>query len=338
MAYFNPYHLWPEGLAEAGPPDARVWRRLRREVMAEFDLRGPTLEIGGHRWDRSGLLAALPEAQEAEAWAWHRRIWLATGWRDFLERGSPAAWARADAALMAVPGFADWVAPYLIPVYDHQLGAALFRADEATLADLLLAGPPLPLAWESQAYARAYRHLVQAIEDLKAHHQRIYHEETTAQEAWAGLPPTGMIRSVALLPAYFARRQRQWFQQVKWLAEGWEARFAATGRSYPGVPVLRQVAPDLFPPPITLNFPSLKHPDPEPAWQGILKALLPAVFFLWLGWYIGSLPSVRPTYPYRFTPTPLPPVNWDSLRVVMPPEPAFFSQDSLPDTTEREAK
>ncbi|RMG67894.1 MAG: hypothetical protein D6722_12475, partial [Bacteroidetes bacterium] len=161
MDYLNPIHLWPRAPLPADLPEARVWRRLRREVMAEFEVQEePVITLGGRTWDRQQLLDAWPETSDPQVWAWHRQISEDAGWLGFLERGEAAAWAQAAPDLMTEPGFADWVAPWLVPAYGDQLFFALLRADEAALTHLLQGGPSLPVAWESRLYDRAYRHLV----------------------------------------------------------------------------------------------------------------------------------------------------------------------------------
>ncbi|RMG57109.1 MAG: hypothetical protein D6722_25415, partial [Bacteroidetes bacterium] len=111
----------------------------------------------------------------------------------------------------------------------------------------------------------------------------------------AALPEAARMRAVDGLPVYFERRQRQWFYQVFHLVRLMERQWPHQRKPYPGRATIGRLAPKW----VGVSLYTSVY-ETQPAWKRALAFILPGIFFMGLGWYIGTLPSVGPTYNYNF--------------------------------------
>jgi hypothetical protein len=122
MQYLNPFHLFD--LSADAVPSGEALRKLRRRLLAEFELEGGvTLEWKGIVLDRSGVLDQLAELEDPKRGEYHRRVASDPAMLQFLIGGATEAYPATPAS--EDQGFQSFLVPYIGTAWANWLLAVL---------------------------------------------------------------------------------------------------------------------------------------------------------------------------------------------------------------------
>ncbi|MEM7660022.1 MAG: hypothetical protein AAF399_28185 [Bacteroidota bacterium] len=196
MKYHNPLRILQAQPEELGGSSSRFFKRVKRRLLAEFELQGQaTIQLGEQGWDRDQLLKLLEKLGTTTDLAYHLQLLRYPRLMDYLEGNSQQVPLREVGSALIQKGMEAYLLPYLLPRLQVQLNQAVShqRLPEllhlSRLADGL--APNVQAAWFQPVisslldWLQEWKREIQQGEDVVALRRRIQDK----QEVLRLLPP-----------------------------------------------------------------------------------------------------------------------------------------------------
>lgn len=219
--YLSPFHLINNTSTEEMPTDASMLRRVKKEVLMEFELQDvTTIDIGAQAFDKDGVLKFFDHLEREKHLDLHWEIYLNKALLDFLEKGSldffkmPYYFEK----LVKNKRLFEFSLPYFIPCYNDVLFDSARKMDIRLTRLLSNHSTAFPPKMEGMAFQKAYRYFKTKSLDVEHSSKRILNSYVLDSELMDFLHPS-LITVFNVLPSpYFDMLRDEYAMRLQDLA------------------------------------------------------------------------------------------------------------------------
>ena len=193
--YLNPFHILEDTLEEDVLVDARMWRRMKKRVLAEFDLsEETTISISTQTFDKDSVLKFFEQLERENALDVHYEIFKNQSLLNFLEQGDLTFFKTPNALekLVTDQRLFYFVLPYFLPKFNEVLFDAVRKKDIRLTRLLASSAECFPATKEGQAFQKSYRYLKAKSLDVERISKRMKREHVLDSEIMDFLHPSLM--------------------------------------------------------------------------------------------------------------------------------------------------
>lgn len=219
--YLSPFHLLNSTSSEEMPTDSSMIRRVKKEVLMEFELQGvTTIEIGSQAFDKDGVLKFFDQLEREKHLDLHWKIYQNKVLLDFLEKGSldffkmPYYFEK----LVKNKVLFQFCLPYFIPRYNDVLFDSARKMDIRLTRLLSKHSTVFPQKMEGMAFQKTYRYFKAKSLDVEHSSKKVLNSYVLDSELMDFLHPS-LITVFNVLPSpYFDMLRDEYAMRLQDLA------------------------------------------------------------------------------------------------------------------------
>lgn len=203
--YLSPFHLLDNTSIEAMPTDVSMFRRVKKEILTEFELQEvTTIDIGSQAFDKDALLKFFDQLEREKQLDLHLKVYKNKVLLDFLELGSLDFFKMPHyfEKLVADEVLFKFCLPYFIPRFNEILFDSARKMDIRMTRLLSKHSTMFSQKMENMAFQKTYRYFKGKSLDLEHSSNKILNSYVLDSELMNFLHPS-LISIFNLLPSPF---------------------------------------------------------------------------------------------------------------------------------------